>query len=471
MKKNRLLIFILTLILGLFLTGCDFIDYINNLNNAPEIVDSIEEADDAEALAQLLAEKDLLEAEIAQLETDKTTLTNEVATLGIQKNNLETEIANLEGVVDSLEVSVESKNATITYLDNQISEKNNTIISLDDEIASKNALIASLQAQITEYEEDVLLVEDLTEEIAQLESDIAALEANKTSLQTDVTALESTKATLTTDIANLNQQKTILTNTINSLNSQKTTLQGDKATLETEIAALNQELLELEEQAEEYHLYLFNLFNEISLDIMKANIVVKTYKFSNCLGTGSGIIIKEDTTYYYLLTNNHVVYIENQTNLSYKAIDFRGNEYNASLQFRDPNHDLALLRITKDSELPVLRVITLETTNPLVQDRIIAIGQPLRQTNTVTFGKITTYTTMTLGDTPPSVSNVTYSVIMHDATILPGSSGGVLLNMSLVAVGINYAGSYDPETEEFTIGAAIPIEKVHLFLTENSFTL
>lgn len=472
MRKNRLLILVLTLILGMFLSGCEFVDYINNINNGPEIVTPIEEdADDAALLANLLAEKDLLEAEISQLEIDKTTLTSEITTLGLQKNDLLTEVTNLEEVVDSLNDLIISKNLTIDGLDLEITTKNNTILDLNTQIESKNTEILSLEAQITEYEEDVLYVEDLTNQITQLESDKTTLESTKASLESELLSLNTTKTSLLSEISNLNSQKTILTNTINTLNSQVSTLENDKAVLESEIASLNQELLDLEAQAANYYLDLFDLFNEISIEVMKANVVVKTYKNATSLGSGSGIIMKEDTTYYYLLTNNHVVYMEGYTGLTYKVVDYRGNEYVGTLMFRDANHDLALLKIVKDINKPVLKVMVLDTVNPAVNARIVAIGQPLNQTNTITFGEITTYSTISLGDTPTTVSNVTYSVIFHDARILPGSSGGVLLNLDLIVVGINYAGSYDPETEEFIIAAAIPIEKVRLFLTENSFTL
>lgn len=456
MRKNKFLIIILLLTMGFLMSGCEFIDYLNNGNN----VNIVEET--PTTLAELLEERDILEIEIVQLESDKASLLNELVILGIQKNDLSSEIINLQGVIDSLTDLVDSKTLIVENTDLEIIEKNNSITNLDRDILALETLLA-------EYEEDITNIEDLSTEITQLENDRDLLIGQKSTLEGEVGILNTSKGDLLSDISNLTTQKNIVSGTVNNLNNQVFLLEADKLALQTDIGVLNQELLDLEQQAENYYLDLFTIFNEISWEVMKANVVVKKLRFSTERGSGSGIIIKETATEYFLLTNNHVVYDKDfaYSALNYKVLDYKGNAYSASLNFYDANYDLALLRFTKHVDFP-LKVMTMLSVNPAIGEKVVAIGQPEAQTNTVTFGKVSAYRTLTL-DEPIAMTDVKFNVIFHNAPIKKGSSGGVLINLDLDIVGINYAGSESGGT--FYGAYAIPVEKVHLFLTGNNFTL
>ncbi len=140
-------------------------------------------------------------------------------------------------------------------------------------------------------------------------------------------------------------------------------------------------------------------------------------------GSGSGFVISEDG---YILTNNHVV--EDASELRVAMAD--GSELVAELVGTDPEIDVALIKVEPKAPLPAL---SLGSSDGLrVGDWVVAIGNPLDYTHTVTAG-IVSAKGRVLGAT-------TYDdFIQTDASINPGKSGGPLLNTSGEVVGINTA--------------------------------
>lgn len=279
------------------------------------------------------------------------------------------------------------------------------------------------------------------------------------------------------------------TGTTGTLGEDITELQAEKARLELEIARLEERIEEIKEEngiVSEFNTdaELYEIINEISLEIVKANVIVyaKTYRVTMwgsslvSAGQGSGVIFSQSSNklYYYVLSNHHVVvadptYATSQYSTSYTIKDYKANEYTSDLLFSSAEYDLAVLRFRKNIEEP-LKTLQIETENPDPGKVVVAIGQPEGQSNTITFGQVITYSQVTLSDTASSESNVEFEVINHDAPINSGSSGGVLLNSSLHIVGINYAGSHD-DFGNFVRAYAIPTEKVIEYLTANGFSL
>lgn len=275
-----------------------------------------------------------------------------------------------------------------------------------------------------------------------------------------------------------------------SSNTDIAALQAEKARLELEIDRLETRIAEIKAEngiVSEFNsdAELYDIINEISLEVVKANVIVyaKTYRVSMwggsslvATGQGSGVIFSQSSNelYYYVLSNHHVVapdpkYSSSSYSTNYTIKDYKANEYTAELLFSSADYDLAVLRFRKDFDHP-LKSLQIETVNPDPGNVVVAIGQPEGQSNTITFGQVITYSKVTLSDTPISESNVKFDVISHDAPINSGSSGGVLLNSSLHIVGINYAGSHD-DYGNFVRAYAIPIEKVIEYLTDNGFSL
>lgn len=158
-------------------------------------------------------------------------------------------------------------------------------------------------------------------------------------------------------------------------------------------------------------------------------------------GSASGVII---TSNGYIATNNHVV--ENASAIDVILTDKR--EFRAELIGRDPNTDLALIKIKADS----LPFATLGNSDSLqIGEWVLAIGYPLSLNTTVTAG-IVSAKARSIGiinrptenqaqgsNTPQAGNTAVESFIQTDAAINPGNSGGALVNTSGELIGINSA--------------------------------
>ena len=214
------------------------------------------------------------------------------------------------------------------------------------------------------------------------------------------------------------------------------------------------------------------LTNLITTKMMKCNVTVYTKSYNTFLGittsnstsSGSGIIFYESSSYYYFITNNHVsVKKSGYDKVSYTVEDYLGNTYTGTLKYQSATYDLAVIYFKKGSTK--LGTIDLAAKNSNAGDEIVAIGQPKGQSNSITYGKIERYLSGPKLDCETYRSNVTFTVLRHNAETNGGSSGGALLNMDLKLIGIHYAGSRD-SSGNFICGYAIPIDKIHDFLNK-----
>ncbi len=170
-------------------------------------------------------------------------------------------------------------------------------------------------------------------------------------------------------------------------------------------------------------------------------------------GSGSGIIISEDG---YIITNNHV--IENATQVQVELTDRR--TFDAQVIGKDPLTDLAVIKINADN-LPVAFLGSSEKVR--VGQWVMAIGNPLQLTSTVTTGIVSA-----LGRGRLGLINDGYGVedfIQTDAPINPGNSGGALVDLTGSVIGVNSAiatrtGSY------IGYGFAIPIDLAKAVATD-----
>ena len=93
--------------------------------------------------------------------------------------------------------------------------------------------------------------------------------------------------------------------------------------------------------------------------------------------SGSGVIISTDG---YIVTNNHVV--ENADKIEVTLTDKRILE--AKLIGRDPNTDLALLKVSSSTPLPIVKLGDSDAVN--IGEWVLAVGYPLGLESTVTAG-------------------------------------------------------------------------------------
>jgi serine protease Do len=146
-------------------------------------------------------------------------------------------------------------------------------------------------------------------------------------------------------------------------------------------------------------------------------------------GLGSGIIISKDG---YILTNNHVV--EDMDELKVKLID--NSEYVAKVVGTDPSTDIALIKIDAKN-LPV--AILGDSDNLQIGEWVLAIGNPLDLTSTVTAGIVSAlHRNINILRGRNNVSSIE-NFIQTDAAINPGNSGGALVNMRGEVIGVNSA--------------------------------
>ena len=166
------------------------------------------------------------------------------------------------------------------------------------------------------------------------------------------------------------------------------------------------------------------------------------------VGGGSGFIVSSDGL---ILTNKHVV---SDTGASYSVLTNDGKTYTAKVLARDPNQDLAVLKIDATG----LPTVTLGDSNGLqLGQTAIAIGNALGQfSNTVSVGVVSGLARTVTASAPDTGAQETISgVIQTDAAINPGNSGGPLLNLQGQVIGIDTAIASNAEN----IGFAIPIDQ------------
>lgn len=171
-------------------------------------------------------------------------------------------------------------------------------------------------------------------------------------------------------------------------------------------------------------------------------------------GTGSGVAYKKvEGGGTYILTNNHVVEGAKRLTVS----DSRGKTYSATLVGRDPDTDVAVVRIS--GELPTIDIG--DSTKLLVGQTVVAIGSPYGFQHSVTSGVVSATGRLlnnVVGESGPSASSLS-DVIQTDAAINPGNSGGALIDRAGKLVGINTA-IYSSSGQSGGIGFAIPVATV-----------
>lgn len=151
-------------------------------------------------------------------------------------------------------------------------------------------------------------------------------------------------------------------------------------------------------------------------------------------GSGSGIIFHKTSNEAFIVTNNHVV-----DGASVIGVAIDDNEpVKATLVGADANYDLAVLSVSSHDlskeDIKNIRVANFaDSSNVMVGDYAIAIGNALGEGITSTFGIISSTSTDIVAQ------NKSLNVMQTTAAINPGNSGGALINLNGEVIGINTA--------------------------------
>lgn len=156
---------------------------------------------------------------------------------------------------------------------------------------------------------------------------------------------------------------------------------------------------------------------------------------------GSGFVVHEDG---FIVTNAHVV--ENVKRI--KAVFSDGREFQARLISADTSRDLAVLAIDAGGKLPFIELGS--SSDLMIGETVIAIGNPYGYSNTVTSGVVSAVGR----DIQVSEGYWLRGLIQTDAPINPGNSGGPLLNVNGQLIGVTTA----IRAEAQNIGFAIPVD-------------
>jgi S1-C subfamily serine protease len=153
-------------------------------------------------------------------------------------------------------------------------------------------------------------------------------------------------------------------------------------------------------------------------------------------GSGTGMIISSDGL---VLTNNHV--IEGARSIRVRLVS-TGRSYSARVVGTDPDHDIAVLRISGVSGLTPIAVG--DSSDVRVGDGVVAVGNARGSGGApeVATGTVTGLNrTIIASDEDGTDATTLTGMIQTNAPLQPGYSGGPLLNLSGEVIGVNTAAS------------------------------
>jgi S1-C subfamily serine protease len=188
-----------------------------------------------------------------------------------------------------------------------------------------------------------------------------------------------------------------------------------------------------------------------------ADSVVTVQAISDSEGSqGSGVVVDGRG---YIVTNNHVI---SEAALSPDKFEISiifndGKQAKANLVGRDPETDLAVLKVDNVDKLTVARLG--DSDKLRVGDEVMAAGAPLGLRSTDTSGIVSALHRAVPLSGEGSDTKTVIDAVQTDAAINHGNSGGPLLNMASEVIGINSAGKSLSDSAS-GLGFAIPVNEM-----------
>ncbi len=162
-------------------------------------------------------------------------------------------------------------------------------------------------------------------------------------------------------------------------------------------------------------------------------------------GAGSGSVIDEQGD---ILTNYHVIAGAEKLTVSFGG----GKNYPARVVGRDPDTDLAVIRLVDPPKEPMTVVPQGDSDRLVVGQKVLAIGNPFGLDRTLTTGVISGLQRPIKAENNRQIEGA----IQTDAAINPGNSGGPLLDSHGRMIGIN-SQIESPSGASAGVGFAIPV--------------
>ena len=162
-------------------------------------------------------------------------------------------------------------------------------------------------------------------------------------------------------------------------------------------------------------------------------------------GAGSGSIIDEQGN---ILTNYHVIANTEKLTVSFGT----GKNYPAKVVGRDPDTDLAVIRLLETPKEALTIVPMGDSDKLIVGQKVLAIGNPFGLDRTLTTGVISGLQRPIRAQNRRQIEGA----IQTDASINPGNSGGPLLDSHGRMIGIN-SQIESTSGSSAGVGFAIPI--------------
>ena len=217
------------------------------------------------------------------------------------------------------------------------------------------------------------------------------------------------------------------------------------------------------------------LTNKVTNEAVKSLVTIKTKCFNtgpfgvettSFSAQGSGVIIDISGGWAYALTNCHV--IAQEDGYKYREItvdDAYGNTFPADIY---KNKQLTFEAVSEDYDLALVCFKYTEGmlaeigigNDPMPGDNVVSLGAPDGQRNSITYGQVQGYNKINAED-GDDISKVAFEIIIHNAPIDHGSSGGPLLDTECKLIGLNFAGYNNGQ-----YGCAIPMSKINEFLSK-----
>ncbi len=162
-------------------------------------------------------------------------------------------------------------------------------------------------------------------------------------------------------------------------------------------------------------------------------------------GSGSGSILDQAGN---ILTNNHVVERAEKVSVSFGG----PKNYAATVVGRDPDTDLAVIRLIEKPREPLAVVPLGDSDKLVVGQKVLAIGNPFGLDRTLTTGVISGLQRPIRARNNRQIEGA----IQTDASINPGNSGGPLFDSHGRMIGIN-SQILSPSGASAGVGFAVPV--------------